>query len=128
MTPMTHTTPALPDVLIVDGPEAVRHARDHVQLVCRASHLTHLCDLAALLASELVTNALCHARGRAQVVANPVGDRLRVAIADDSKAPPQLKPADHLSEGGRGMLLVDALARSWGVDVAIDGKVVWFEI
>ena len=117
-----------PDVLTVDGPQAVRDARQHVQCICRASHLDHLCDLAALLASEVVTNALCHAHGRAQVVANPIGNRLRVVIADDSTVAPRLKSTDELDEDGRGLMLVDALARSWGVDLADDGKVVWFEV
>jgi anti-sigma regulatory factor (Ser/Thr protein kinase) len=122
--------PLTPDVVIVDGPQAVRRARDHVQDVCRASQLGHLCDLAALLASELVTNALVHGRGSATVVVTPIGGHLRVVIADESRSPPRVKSSDELelSEGGRGMLLVDALARAWGVDVADDGKVVWFEV
>jgi anti-sigma regulatory factor (Ser/Thr protein kinase) len=118
----------LAEVLVVEGPKAVRRARDHVQGICEQSQLNHLCDLAALLTSELVTNALQHARGPAQVTANQVGDRLRVVIADDSRAPPHVQPRDDMSESGRGMILVDALSRAWGVDIARDGKVVWFEV
>jgi anti-sigma regulatory factor (Ser/Thr protein kinase) len=118
----------LTDVLVVEGPQAVRHARHHVHDVCEASDLSHLSDLASLLTSELVTNALQHSHGSAQVLASRVGDRLQVVIADDSPAPPRVVARDDMSESGRGMLLVDALSRAWGVDAGSGGKVVWFEV
>jgi anti-sigma regulatory factor (Ser/Thr protein kinase) len=115
-------------VLTVDGPQAVSSARKYVCECCEQTQLDHLCDLAALLASELVTNAVRHARGRALVTVQPKGDRLRVVIADGSRALPEVSTKDPLSESGRGMMLVDALSRAWGVDFARDGKVVWFEV
>src|SRR3954454_20981314 len=116
------------DVITVEGPQAVRRARTYVLARCEATRLHHLCEVAALLATELVTNAIRHARGRAIVSVTAKAGHLRVAIADDSPETPRVLPRNLLGEGGRGMMLVDTLARTWGVDVGWDGKVVWFEI
>ena len=84
---------------------------------------------AELLVSELVTNAVLHARSQATVSVERDGHGvLRVAVCDASPAPPRLRDYGPDSVTGRGMLLVDRIAHRWGVDVSGTGKCVWFEV
>ena len=106
-------------------------ARAFVREVCRYWQLTlpdnTLVDRAVLLVGELVTNAVVHARTDLRLRVELRGDLLHLAVRDGS--PWQLRPAtipDPEAEGGRGLWLVDQLARSWGVNRHPDGgKVVW---
>ena len=83
---------------------------------------------AELLVSELVTNAVLHARSATRVTVERDGTTVRVSVCDDS--PDAAPPARTRARGGhrRGLLLVDRIARRWGVDPSADGKCVWFEI
>ena len=106
-------------------------ARAFVWEVCRYWQLAlpdnTLVDRAVLLVGELVTNAVVHARTDLRLRVELRGDLLHLAVRDGS--PWQLRPAtipDPEAEGGRGLWLVDQLARSWGVNRHPDGgKVVW---
>lgn len=81
-----------------------------------------------LLSSELATNAVRHARSRFTVIVRYDGERLRVEVGDGSRAMP-LKRSPELDDvGGRGLVLVDVLASSWGVLATLEGKRVWFEV
>ncbi|MEV6247309.1 ATP-binding protein [Streptomyces sp. NPDC051742] len=90
-------------------------------------------DVAELLTSELVTNALVHTEHGAVVTATVVPEQLRVEVRDfvpglaPSLVPPLVPPADDGTHG-RGLILVEALADSWGVEDHGAGKVVWFEL
>lgn len=93
-------------------------------------------DLAELLASELVTNALVHTGRGAHITATlgdgpgvPVGGRLRVEVLDFVPRHPTLR-THAVEEGtsGRGLLLVHSLADAWGVRAHGVGKAVWFEL
>ncbi|MEU8622568.1 ATP-binding protein [Streptomyces sp. NPDC048623] len=86
-------------------------------------------DVAELLASELVTNALIHTDHGAVVTATVVPDRLRVEVRDFTAGfgHPCVPHADDGTHG-RGLVLVQALADSWGVENHGVGKVVWFEL
>ena len=53
---------------------------------------------------------------------------MRIEVDDPSTEPPVLQNPDPLDERGRGILLVESLATSWGVDIHETGKTVWFEI
>ena len=87
-----------------------------------------LVDRAMLVASELVTNAVVHTHGPARLRLELVAGRLHLAVADRS---PRLlglaaDPGDPDAEGGRGLLVVDQLARSWGVRRPPEGgKEIW---
>jgi anti-sigma regulatory factor (Ser/Thr protein kinase) len=93
-----------------------------------------LVDTAELLASELVTNALQHTRGGAVLTATLTpgpGHRLRIEVQDSLAGRPRPRPADMAGDhgtSGRGLLLVQALADTWGVRARAGGKVVWFEL
>jgi PAS domain S-box-containing protein len=105
----------------------VRHARRFTRRVLRRWGLAALVDQTELLTSELITNALVHARG-------PTGLRLfrhqvlTVEVADVDGQEPRLRRALEDDEGGRGMHLVSELAYRWGSRGTRDGKVVWFEL
>jgi anti-sigma regulatory factor (Ser/Thr protein kinase) len=88
-----------------------------------------LADTAELLASELVTNALVHtAKGAVFEAVLTPGRRLRIEVHDGTaRMPGRRTPADHATSG-RGLLLVEALADDWGVQLRGDGKVTWFEL
>ncbi|WP_030211898.1 ATP-binding protein [Streptomyces bikiniensis] len=86
-------------------------------------------DVAELLTSELVTNALVHTDHGAVVTATVVPEQLRVEVRDfvpGLDAPHALPDDDRTN--GRGLVLVQALADSWGVEDQGVGKVVWFEL
>jgi anti-sigma regulatory factor (Ser/Thr protein kinase)/anti-anti-sigma regulatory factor len=88
-----------------------------------------LVDRAVLLASELVTNAVVHARTELELRVELRGDLLHLAVRDGSPRLLRLvtDPVRDLeAEGGRGLWLVEQLARAWGVNRHPDGgKVVW---
>ncbi|MFI2471643.1 ATP-binding protein [Streptomyces globisporus] len=84
-------------------------------------------DSIVLMVHELVANALEHG-------SSPVTLRLRLThtrsliceVDDASTALPVARPPNALAEGGRGLLLVEALSEAWGACVTPTGKMVWF--
>ncbi|MFE2286080.1 ATP-binding protein [Streptomyces sp. NPDC059443] len=92
--------------------------------------LAGLSDAAELALTELVANVVRHVPGRSCVVLilrRP--DGLRVEVSDGCPAPPRVtnESNENLPEGGRGLLLVEAVADRWGTDPNSTGKTVWFE-
>jgi anti-sigma regulatory factor (Ser/Thr protein kinase) len=87
-------------------------------------------DTAALLTTELVSNAIRHTRDELVVTVRLDGDRLRVGVADSSHRRPQLVQVGSRDTSGRGLHLVEAMADRWGVDPDERGlgKTVWFEL
>jgi hypothetical protein len=87
-------------------------------------------DVALLLVSELVTNAIRYAPGPIVVELQVAGELLRVAVQDRAaqELPRPVGSASHTAENGRGLELVSRLARRWGADIVDDGKEVWFEL
>ena len=112
----------------VRGERDVADARKFVLQQCRSFGFS-VCEDAALLASEVVTNALRHAPGGSiSVRAERDGEQLVVQVLDASPEEPMLLEADPWGERGRGMALVDAIADEWGVAPHPAGKVVWFRL
>jgi GAF domain-containing protein len=83
-------------------------------------------DLAELLATELVTNAVRHATRPIELRLLRT-DALLCEVSDDDHHLPVLRYAQDDDEGGRGLQLVSRLARRWGSSRTTTGKVVWFE-
>jgi anti-sigma regulatory factor (Ser/Thr protein kinase) len=81
-----------------------------------------------LIGSELVTNAVLHARTELTLTLELRDGRVRISVEDRSNAPPTLRhyQADALT--GRGLGVVAALSDRWGISTAADGKVVWAEV
>ena len=108
-------------------PASARRARALVQdLLERADE--GAAELAALLTSELATNAVRHARSAFVVRATVHGQRLRVEVTDTDPSHPTVRQASSRDTSGRGIMLVDSLADDWGVADDPEGKVVWFEL
>lgn len=85
-------------------------------------------DVALLLTSELVTNAILHARTTVDLGVLRDGERLLVCVADRMGDGPELMPRDQSDTrpGGRGLALVAHLADTWGTETYTGGKTVWF--
>jgi anti-sigma regulatory factor (Ser/Thr protein kinase) len=81
-----------------------------------------------LMASELVTNALVHAKSAARLWISVADGIARIEVTDDGPGDPVLR--DPGPAGGYGLWLTDMLAQSWGVIPAAGdrGKTVWFTI
>ena len=110
-------------------PRSVRRARRFVAKALLAGDVpAELVDTAVLLVSELASNVILHARSGIEVSVACRPDHARVAVAD--RNPRHLVRRRHAQDAttGRGLLLVDRLAATWGVEPAPDGKTVWFEL
>ena len=114
------------------APDAVRTARSLVRHTLREWELDSVVDIAALLVSELVTNALRHATGPigVRVVRGPAGAAgiLLVEVSDPLPDPPRERVAHSDDEDGRGLQLVASATRRWGTRPGEAGKTVWFEL
>ncbi|MEU7074021.1 SpoIIE family protein phosphatase [Streptomyces narbonensis] len=89
--------------------------------------LEELTDSVELLVSEVVTNAVRYTE-RPVALRLLRTDVLRCEVADDSPRLPQQRRARDTDEDGRGLFVVNRLARRWGATQLSGGKVVWFEI
>lgn len=110
-------------------PIARRFVRDALRSIAGSRDVDIDVDTAVLLASELVTNAVLHARSPFNiVVAERATDLVRVEVRDGSPVPPRMHSFSTMSATGRGLRLLEQLAEAWGVESGADGKVVWFEV
>ncbi|WP_438486057.1 SpoIIE family protein phosphatase [Streptomyces sp. S186] len=89
--------------------------------------LEELSDQLELLVSEVVTNAVRYAE-RPVTLRLLRTDVLRCEVGDDVPQLPRLRQARPSDEGGRGLYLVNRMARRWGATRLSMGKVVWFEL
>lgn len=103
-------------------------ARRFVTSTLTAAGATARMDDAELCTSELVANAVLHARTAFRVAVDVRDELLRVEVHDTSTEPPELHRPAPDAAGGRGVLIVDAVADRWGVDPGAGGKAVWFEL
>jgi anti-sigma regulatory factor (Ser/Thr protein kinase) len=109
-------------------PASTRAARAFVGEHLRSWHLEPAIDDATLLVSELVTNAILHARTPIELVVRKVKASVRVEVFDEGSGTARPMYPDVEAAAGRGLGLVQAVAHRWGVDEAEVGKTVWFEI
>ncbi|NUK05797.1 ATP-binding protein [Streptomyces lunaelactis] len=93
---------------------------------------TDVSDTAALIAAELAATAVAHARvpGRDfELRLTLAADTLRIEVSDArGDREPEPRPPAGDSESGRGLILVEALATSWGTKDRTVGKTVWAEV
>jgi hypothetical protein len=97
-------------------------------------HGTSASDAAVLIVAELSANAVFHGRvpGRdfaLRLVHEPAAALVRVEVSDTHPALPVSLDPSADSDGGRGLILVEALAARWGVtDRTGPGKTIWAEV
>jgi anti-sigma regulatory factor (Ser/Thr protein kinase) len=85
-------------------------------------------DEVLLLVSELVTNAVVHAKSDLEVVMRHTPQLLRVEVHDRDPRRVAALAWTQDQERGRGVALVEALSDVWGTDDEQIGKVIWFEV
>ncbi len=85
-----------------------------------------LADTAAVVVSELVTNALLHA-GTPIVLAGRIEEdrRLRLEVEDGGRHLPVPRHYASTAGTGRGLRLIEELSEAWGVEQHARGKTVW---
>ena len=109
---------------------SVASARRHVRGVLRGLDAEDLEEAAELAVSELVTNAVLHARTEFSLALRSLSPgRVRIEVRDSSPSPLQPRHFAATSTTGRGLRLVASLSSDWGVEELSPGpgKVVWFE-
>ena len=116
-------------VRLTTGPAAAAEARGQVRAAIRAWDIPVDPDVAVLLTSELVTNAIGHEPGEdiTLAITCPFG-QLRVDVHDTSRMLPVLVDAPVDAEAGRGLMLVATLSATWGVYRTPAGKAVYFTL
>jgi anti-sigma regulatory factor (Ser/Thr protein kinase) len=121
-------------VRLATGPAAAGEARRRVRDAVRSWRVPVDLEVALLLTSELVTNAVQHETGhKAQAVVLAIAcsrGRLRVDVHDTSRSLPAMAEADAdaYAETGRGLLLVETLSDEWGFYRTPAGKAVYFTL
>jgi anti-sigma regulatory factor (Ser/Thr protein kinase) len=116
-------------VRLAAAPAAPGEARRQVRAAIRAWDVPVDEDVAVLLASELVTNAITHQGGRTVTLALTCSPgQLRVDVHDMSRSLPVLASASADAETGRGLMLVDTLSDEWGSYRTPAGKAVYFTL
>ncbi|HEX5497457.1 MAG TPA: SpoIIE family protein phosphatase [Mycobacteriales bacterium] len=108
--------------------DSVAAARRFVRQAMVEIHLESLADDAALVVSELATNAVVHAGTVFEVACVHLGAAARIEVHDRHPAkelPAALPGFDPTRESNRGLLACSALASAWGVEYTRAGKTVW---
>jgi anti-sigma regulatory factor (Ser/Thr protein kinase) len=86
-------------------------------------------DVVLLLISELVTNAVVHARSTVTIDLAVTDDGpVHVNVHDESTVRPTARRHQSDRPGGRGMHLLESMAARWGVEESRTGKSIWFEV
>ncbi|WP_405557771.1 ATP-binding protein [Streptomyces canus] len=127
------TSPAETNAYTERLPRAAESARPARQLVTNALnswHLTQVSDDAVLIISELVANAVRHAKAEPiRVTVKRVNSQqVRLEVSDRSRSMPYLRVPRPNDIGGRGLPMVDALCERWGTNLYPWGKCVWAEL
>lgn len=120
----------LEEALLTLAPDtrSAGHARRFVRGALDEWGCEGLLDVAALLTSELVTNAVLHARTEVQVVMRLGPEALRVEVRDASPRLPVRRRYSTDAATGRGLMLLETMASASGAERCPPGKCVWFEI
>jgi anti-sigma regulatory factor (Ser/Thr protein kinase) len=116
-------------VRLTTGPVAASEARGHVRAAICAWDVPVDQDVAVLLTSELVTNAIRHEPGKSVTLAISCSlGQLRVEVYDTSRFLPVLEDTPADAEAGRGLMLVATLSEEWGYYRTPAGKAVFFTL
>ena len=116
------------EVTLPPDTDSPRRARRFLKDALQGGAPADVVDVAVLLVSEVVTNAVLHARSEVRVAISWNAHRVRVEVCDHSPAQPVPRHFAPDAGTGRGMLLIEELADAWGMSPTSDGKLVWFEV
>ncbi len=89
-----------------------------------------LTEPVVLMLSELATNCVRYEHSDFEVRVDAETERIRVEVHDEGHGQPIMRSPEPHEASGRGLQIVNAFARSWGVDEVPgqSGKTVWFEV
>ena len=107
---------------------APRQARRFVVSTLDEWGLTHLADDVALLVSELVTNVVRHTDTGSMMRLTRAARHLRCSVIDTGGGLPHRRHPTPTDQSGRGLLLVETIASSWGSTATAGRTEVWFEV
>lgn len=111
------------------GTEAVPAARRFVvSRLEQWGEIGDVVDAAALVATELVTNAVLHAGISVRLTVTIAAEVVRLEVHDGSQTSPVPAAGDQEGMTGRGLALVTTMSTKWGVEASGGGKVVWAEL
>src|SRR4051812_16343940 len=115
---------------LAPDPAAAQQARRFVAATLDDAGLAEVREVAELLVSELVTNAVVHAASPVEVEVERDDTSVLVRVRDADTGPLVMRAGggSELDEGGRGFLLVDRLAEAWGTEHRGGRKCVWFRL
>ena len=124
--------PAPDPEAVLDLPQdlgSVRSARRFVKEILTQWDLLPLLDDALIVVSELAANAITHAGSDYRVRLSSTQRSVRIEVRDGGAGTPEPQPQSLTSEHGRGLLMVAAIAASWGIERS-EGrrKLVWAEL
>jgi hypothetical protein len=114
--------------LFAPGRDAPGAARRFLEDALRQWGRLSLLDDARVVLSELVTNAVLHARSPFTVSVRAEESGVRLAVHDDSPAQPPASVPRPPATAAHGLQLVSALSSSWGVERVGHGKIVWASV
>jgi hypothetical protein len=116
-------------VRLTREPAAASEARRQVRAAICAWTVPVDPDIAVLLTSDLVTNAITHGDGRTVTLAiRCCCGHLRIDVYDTSRSMPMAVNEPAFTETGPGLVLVAALSTEWGSFRTPAGKVVYFTL
>lgn len=95
-------------------PTEVRRAREETRKALFGWGLGEYTEVAELIVSEYVTNALAHGEGPIKVRISCYGGHLRIEVHDDGPGRPVRRPVTARSESGRGLEVVDGILAPQG--------------
>ena len=105
---------------------AARQARELVTEACARWNVPAMVGPACTVVTELVNNVVAHVGTSMEVVVRLRDRHLSISVRDDSTEPPLARgPAAPTAPGGRGLMMVAAVAHRWGYTPVSGGKAVW---
>jgi anti-sigma regulatory factor (Ser/Thr protein kinase) len=108
-------------------PESVPAARRFVRGALR-DQPRDLVAAVELMATELATNCVQHAQTSFELTIDHGRRQLRIAVRDTGPGKPVPRSPTPRERTGRGLLIVEAMSDSWGIDPSASGKTVWFTV
>jgi anti-sigma regulatory factor (Ser/Thr protein kinase) len=110
-------------------PRSVPAARQYTTDQLTAWGVTGQSVVAGLMiVSELASNAVRHAHSRFELELTHTADTLRIAVSDESVAPPVLQDPRPDFDSGFGLQIIATLASEWGFELGDAGKEVWVRL
>jgi anti-sigma regulatory factor (Ser/Thr protein kinase) len=108
-------------------PESVAGARQFVRELL-SEEPREIVEAAELMTSELATNSVRHADSDFELAILLSREEIRVEVSDRGQGQPVPRSPTPQEQSGRGLQIVQALSKDWGITPSPGGKLVWFTL